>query len=66
MERPRYLLLSKNGHHYLFCYHSGQERNLYFQLIDCARSTETEVSWPEVFVAMEHIAPFTVNLAPEQ
>ena len=66
MERPRYLLLSKNGHHYLFRYHCGQERDLYFRLIDCARSPETEVSWPEVFMAMEHIVPFTVKLAPEQ
>ena len=63
---PRVLLVTKNGHNYLFRYHSGQERDLYFRLIDCARSPETEVGWPEVFVAMEHIAPFTVNSAPEQ
>ena len=65
-NRPRVLMVTKNGHRYLFRYHSGQERELYFRLIDCARDPATEVSWPEVFVAMEHIAPFSITLTPEQ
>lgn len=56
-----YVLLSKNGHRYLFCYRRGEERHLYFRLIDCARDPESEIGWPEVFMTMEHLAPFAVK-----
>jgi len=61
----QYLLLSKNGHRYLFCYRRGQEQGLYFRLIDCVRDSKTEYGWPDLFVALEHIAPFAAHLPPE-
>jgi len=33
----------------------------YFALIDYARRPESALGWPEVFVAMQHIAPFTLD-----
>jgi len=58
-EERQYVLVTKNGHRYLFCYRRGEERDLYFRLIDCARDPETEIGWPEVFMTMEHLAPFS-------
>ncbi len=64
-DYPRYLLLTKNGHRYVFCYRRGQERDLYFRLIDCARDPHTALSWSEVFLAMRYVAPFAASLRPK-
>ncbi|MCK4298369.1 MAG: hypothetical protein KAX80_02485 [Planctomycetes bacterium] len=64
-ENARCLLLTKNGHRYVFCYRRGQERDLYFTLIDCARDPRTALSWSEVFLAMRHVAPFAASLRPK-
>ena len=64
-ENLRYLLLTKSGHRYVFCYRRGQERDLYFRLIDCARDPRTPVGWSEVFLAMRYVAPFVTSLHPK-
>jgi hypothetical protein len=55
-EDRHYLLLSKRGHRFIFCYRSGQERELYFRLIDCARDPLTPFGWPDVCLVMEQVA----------
>ena len=65
-DEPRYLFVSANGHTYLFSYRSGEERELYFVLIDCARRPETELGWPEVFFVIEHLAPFVSDPPSER
>lgn len=60
------MLVSTNGHSYIFRYESGCERELYFALIDCARDPDSELGWPEVLIAMEHIGAFPVNLPPQR
>jgi len=52
----QYLLLSKKGHRFIFCYRSGQERQLYLRLIDCARDPATPFGWPDVCLVMEQVA----------
>jgi hypothetical protein len=52
----QYLLLSKSGHRFVFCYRSGQERELYLRLIDCARDPFTPFGWPDVCLVMEQVA----------
>ena len=52
----QYLLLSKKGHRFIFCYRSGQERQLYLRLIDCVRDPSIPFSWPDVCLVMEQVA----------
>ena len=52
----QYLLLSKKGHRFIFCYRSGQERQLYLHLIDCVRDPATPFGWPDVCLDMEQVA----------
>ena len=55
-DERQYLLLSKRGHRFIFCYRSGQERELYFRLIDCARDPLTPFGWPDVCLVMEQVS----------
>jgi hypothetical protein len=55
-DERQYLLLSKKGHRFIFCYRSGQERQLYLRLIDCARDPATPFGWPDVCLVMEQVA----------
>jgi hypothetical protein len=52
----QYLLLSKKGHRFIFCYRSGQERQLYLRLIHCVRDPSTPLGWPDVCLVMEQVA----------
>ena len=52
----QFLLLSKKGFRFIFCYRSGQERQLYLRLIDCARDPDTPLGWPDVCLVMEQVA----------
>ena len=61
----RCVLVTKNGHRYVFSYQCGQERELYFALIDCARDPESVLAWPEVLIAMQHVPPFPAHLPPK-
>jgi hypothetical protein len=51
----QYLLLSKKGHRFIFCYRAGQERQLYLHLIDCARDPATPFGWPDVCLVMGQV-----------
>lgn len=55
-DERQYLLLSKKGHRFIFCYRSGQERQLYLRLIDCVRDSAIPFGWPDVCLVMEHVA----------
>jgi len=57
-SQERCLLLSKHGHQYVFHYLSGQERELYFALIDCARNPTTTLHWADIFLAMDQVSPW--------
>jgi hypothetical protein len=50
-----FLLLGKDGQHHVFRYLDGQERELYFTLIDRARDPENGLTWSDVFTAMDQV-----------